>query len=59
MKVKDLINELKNLEDFDVEFHFDDRLMSDEPFNFRKFSNINIDDISYSDKVVVLGGDEK
>lgn len=58
MKVRDLINELKSLEDFDIEFHFDDSKSSSEYFNFRKFSNINICDISYSDKLIVLEGTE-
>ena len=57
-KMKDEINELKSLEDFDIEFHFDDRKSSSEYFNFRKFSNINICDISYSDKIIVLEGTE-
>lgn len=56
MKVKELIEKLKNYEDFHVEFHFTDGY-SIFP-NIRKFSIEEICDIGHSDKVVILDGKE-
>lgn len=56
MKAKDLINMIKNFEDFDVEFHFTDGY-SKFP-NIRSFSLDGICDVGYSSKVIVLDGVE-
>jgi len=57
MKGKELIEELKGYEDFDIEFSFTDGC---NPFpNIRRFINMDIGDIGHSDKVVILDGDER
>lgn len=60
MTVAQLINKLKGYDDFDVEFVF-----SEEPCNgsyfpiIRKFKDLEIGDIGYSDKVILLSGEER
>lgn len=59
MKAEELIEKLKNYKDFDVEFIF-----SEEPTNgsyfptIRHFKDLGIGDIGYSDRVILLSGEE-
>lgn len=59
MKGRDLIEKLKDYEDFDIKFIF-----SEEPCNgsyfptIRHFEDLDVGDIGYSDKVVFLSGEE-
>jgi len=55
MKGKELIEQLKGYEDFDIEFSFADYTFG---YNIRTFESITISDIGYSSKVVKLDGDE-
>lgn len=56
MTVKELSDIYKQYGDFEIQFSFTD---SCEKFlNIRTFSNIEICDIGYSDKVIYLTGDE-
>jgi len=57
MKVKELIEELKDYEDFDIQFTFTDGV-TDMFLSVRSFENIEITDIGYSEKIIQLGGDE-
>ena len=57
MKVKQLIEMLQDYEDFEVEFRITDGY-STFP-NIRTFSVNQLEDIGYSDKVIVLGGEEQ
>lgn len=57
MKVKKLIEILENYKEFDVEFNFIDGYSSFP--NTRSFSINGISDIGYSDKVIILDGQEK
>lgn len=57
MKVSELIEKLSPYEDFDVEFVFTDGY-SKFP-NVRSFEVEGIADIGYSDKVVLLSGEER
>ena len=55
MKVKDLIEKLKNYEDFEVESVYVDNSSSENKFmNLSTFKIVDIADIGYSDKVIVL-----
>ena len=55
MKVKDLIEKLKNYEDFEVEAVYVDNSSSENKFmNLSTFKIVDIADIGYSDKVIVL-----
>ena len=56
MKAKELIELLQGYEDFDVEFVFTDGYNIFP--NIRKFKNLTLGDIGYSDKVIVLDGEE-
>lgn len=57
MKAKELIEKLKNYEDFDIEFHFTDGF-SRFP-NIRRFSVDCVEDIGHSDKVIIISGEEQ
>ena len=57
MKAKELIELLREHEDFDVEFVFSDGV-SPHGLNVRVFNNLSLADIGHSDKVVRLSGDE-
>lgn len=55
MKVKDLIEKLKNYEDFEVEAVFVNNANPNGKFmDLSTFKVIDIADIGYSDKVIVL-----
>lgn len=56
MKVSDLIKALQGCEDFDVEFSFQKPSASFP--DVHAASNLEIQDIAYSDKKVVLGSDD-
>lgn len=59
MKAKELAEELLKHPDFDIKFHFmgfDDT--EKWPIMF-SFDNVNICDIGYSDKVIILSGTEE
>lgn len=57
MKAKELIKLLEQNPDFDVEFVFSDK--SEHFMNLRSFDNLDVADIGYSSKVILLTGDEK
>ena len=58
MKLSELIESFVLFNDFDLEFLITEE--SDNKFmNFRKFKNIRVSDIGYSDKVIILEGDEE
>lgn len=56
MKANKLIELLKPYEDFDVEFVFSE--IVSEKLNVRTFKDLEIADIGYSDKVVLISGEE-
>ena len=58
MKGKELIKQLKNYEDFDIEFSFMDEDMSNNEYTLRTFENIKIGDIGHSSKIIKLDGEE-
>ena len=57
MKAKDLVEQLLKNPDFDVVFNTTQN-GEDFGFNVKQFRNINITDIGYSDKTIILGGEE-
>lgn len=57
MKAKELAEQLLKNPDFDVVFTTVDEGDVFWP-NVRRFENIDINDIGYSDKVIILGGEE-
>jgi len=57
MKAKELAKELLKNPDFEVKFSFDERT-NGVSFCFRKYLITGIEDIGYSDKIIVLGGEE-
>lgn len=57
MKAKELIEKLKNYEDFDIEFHFTDGFSRFS--NIRRFSVDCVEDIGHSDKVIIISGEEQ
>ena len=59
MKCKDLIEKLKEYEDFDVDFVFSEKPQEGDHFlTVRAFKNIDICDVGHSSKIVRLSGDE-
>lgn len=56
MTVKELSEICKQYGDFEIQFSFIDNCKKFS--NIRTFSNIELDDIGYSDKVICLTGDE-
>lgn len=56
MKCGDLIRRLERFKDFDIEIVISD--ITDDKLNVRTFKDVDIADIGYSDKVVLLSGDE-
>lgn len=56
MKANKLIELLKPYQDFDVEFVFSE--IVSEKLNVRTFKDLEIADIGYSDKVVLISGEE-
>ena len=59
MKAKDLAKELLKNPDFDIEFCFSFDDGSEWGFAVRSYKNVKIDDIGYSAKTIILGGEEK
>ena len=57
MKAKELAEQLLKNPDFDVAFNTIDN-SGCFGFNVKQFRNINIADIGYSDKTIILGGEE-
>lgn len=57
MKAKDLAEQLLKNPDFDMTFNTINNGGS-FGFNVRQFGNIGITDIRYSDKTIILGGEE-
>ncbi len=57
MTAQELIEFLQKHPDFKVEFIFADN--KDEVLNYRTFTNLDIADVGYSSKVILLTGDEK
>ena len=57
MKAKDLAEQLLKNPDFDVVFNIIHN-GGGFGFNVKQFRNINIADIGYSDKTIILGGEE-
>lgn len=57
MKAKDLAEQLLKNPDFDVAFNTIHN-GGGFGFNVKQFRNINIADIGYSDKTIILGGEE-
>ena len=57
MKAKDLAEQLLKNPDFDVAFN---TIQNGGGFGFNviQFRNINITDIGYGDKTIILGGEE-
>lgn len=58
MKARELAEKLMLNPDFDVQFSFCEKDLSEYGLTLRNFYNIVIDDIGYSSKVIILGGDE-
>jgi hypothetical protein len=58
MKAKELIEKLTGYEDFDLKFCISDKNINSKFFYIRTFG-IEVTYIGYSDKVIVLGGDEE
>lgn len=58
MKGKELIEKLKNYDDFDIEFIFTDGYSHNGFPNERVFNNIEVAYVGHSEKVVVLSGNE-
>ena len=61
MKAKELAEQLLKNPDFDIKFSFnevEDFKVSNWGIDVREFNNIKIGDIGYSNKVIVLDGDE-
>ena len=59
MKAKELIEKLKEYEDFDVDFAFSEKPQEGDHFlTIRVFKNIDICDVGHSSKIVRLSGDE-
>ena len=56
MKGKELIEQLKGYEDFDIEFSFSE--CNNNGYNLRTFENITIGDIGHSSKTIKLDGEE-
>lgn len=56
MTIKELSDIYKQYGDFEIQFSFTDSC--GKFLNIRTFSNIEICDIGYSDKVICLTGDE-
>lgn len=54
MKVRDLIEKLKNYEDFEVEAVYVDNSNVGKFMNIATFKVVDIADIGYSEKVVLL-----
>ena len=59
MKAKELALQLLKNPDFDIEFSFSEKDNSKWGITVRSFEDVKIDDIGYSDCVILLGGDEK
>lgn len=60
MTGQELINKLKGYEDFDIEFIFSEEPCSGSYFpTIRHFEDLSIGDIGYSDKVILLSGNER
>lgn len=59
MKAKELANALFKNPDFDIVFTFSEVDNSEWGMTVRRFENVKICDIGYSNMVVSLGGDEK
>lgn len=57
MKAKDLAKQLLKNPDFDVIFNIIDNGGS-LGFSVKEFRNIDITDIGYSEKTIILGGEE-
>lgn len=57
MTAQELIEFLQKHPDFKVEFIFADN--KDGLLNYRTFANLDIADVGYSSKVILLTGDEK
>ena len=57
MKGKELIEQLKGYEDFDIEFSFSE--IKNNLYFLRTFENICIGDIGHSSKIIKLDGDER
>lgn len=58
MKGKELLELAKRFPDFDFEFSFVDETRNVR-YDIRHFENLVLDDVGYSDKKVVLGGEER
>lgn len=61
MKAKDLAERLLKYPDFDVKFSFnetEDFKISNWGTDIREFNNIQVGDIGYSSKIILLDGDE-
>jgi len=58
MKVRDLIKELKDYEDFDVTANITERDGSDWGLSLKSFEVDGVGDIGYSDKKIILALEE-
>jgi len=59
MEAKELAKKLLEHPDFDVVFSFSEIDNSSYGMSVRRFEDVEIHDIGYSDGVISLGGDEK
>jgi len=59
MKAGELAQEFMKHPDFDVEFCFSEYIEGNKWVDYRKFNNIQVEDIGWSDKVICIGGDEQ
>lgn len=57
MKAKELAEQLLKNPDFDIVFIATEKT-EDFGVNIKNFENINIIDIGYSGKIIILGGEE-
>ena len=59
MKAKELAEALLRNPDFEVKFCFSEINDSSYGMSVRSFENVEIADIGWSDKIIVLSGDEQ
>lgn len=55
MKAKELIEQIKKQELEDFEIHFMTNYIDKNTFGYLSYDNLQINDIGYSDKIILLG----
>ena len=59
MTVKQFIEQFRDKEEFTIEFVFSDNVEDGHWPNVRSFKNLEVEDVGYSGKVIILSGDEE